>query len=110
MDRTREVGVAFGAACREGEGCTGDHLCYFAACPPICEDSPDVTHDGNGMPRVHNVRTCDEGIITTYERACALPYERNLFESIPQGPAPPTVIAPVNPAEYGIDPLNFMTA
>lgn len=72
--------ATFGAACREGEGCTGDHLCYFAACPPICEDSPDVTHDGNGMPRVHNFRTCDEGIITNYERACALPYERNLYQ------------------------------
>ena len=39
-----------------------------------------------------------------------LPYERNLFESLPQGPPTPTVVAPLNPAEYGIDPLNFMTA
>jgi putative nucleotidyltransferase with HDIG domain len=39
-----------------------------------------------------------------------LPYERNLFENLPQAPAPPTVVAPLNPAEYGIDPLNFMTA
>lgn len=37
-----------------------------------------------------------------------LPYERNLFETAPQGPPPPTVVAPLNPAEYGIDPLNFM--
>ena len=38
-----------------------------------------------------------------------LPYERNLFETGSQGPAPPTIVAPLNPAEYGIDPLNFMT-
>jgi putative nucleotidyltransferase with HDIG domain len=37
-----------------------------------------------------------------------IPYERNLFESTPHAP-PPTVVAPINPAEYGIDPLNFMT-
>lgn len=38
------------------------------------------------------------------------PYERNLFETVPQAPPPPTIVAPLNPAEYGIDPLNFMTA
>jgi len=37
-----------------------------------------------------------------------LPYERNLFESLPQGPPPPTVVGPQDPAQYGIDPLNFM--
>ena len=35
-----------------------------------------------------------------------VPYERNLFEA---GAAdPPTVVAPVDPAAYGIDPLHFM--
>jgi putative nucleotidyltransferase with HDIG domain len=38
-----------------------------------------------------------------------LPYERNLFESTPHGPPPPTVVGPVEPAQYGIDPLNFMS-
>jgi putative nucleotidyltransferase with HDIG domain len=37
-----------------------------------------------------------------------LPFERNLFEPGTQAP-PPAVVAPLNPAEYGIDPLNFMT-
>ena len=39
----------------------------------------------------------------------AVPYEKNLFEPSPQGPPPPTVIAPLDPGEYGIDPLNFMS-
>ena len=39
-----------------------------------------------------------------------LPYERNLFDISPQGPPPPTVVAPVDPAQYAIDPLNFMAS
>ena len=42
-------------------------------------------------------------------RRLDLPYERNLFESAPQGPPAPTVVAPLDPAEFGIDPLNFMS-
>ena len=38
-----------------------------------------------------------------------LPFERNLFDSDAHT-ASPTIVAPLNPAEYGIDPLNFMTA
>jgi hypothetical protein len=34
------------------------------------------------------------------------PYERNLFETLAADP--PTVVAPVDPAAYGIDPLQFM--
>jgi hypothetical protein len=35
-----------GNPCRDvASGCTGDDLCYFAACPPICADSPDFTGD-----------------------------------------------------------------
>jgi putative nucleotidyltransferase with HDIG domain len=37
-----------------------------------------------------------------------LPYERNLFEVMPHGVPPPTVVAPLDPAAYGVDPLNFM--
>ena len=37
-----------------------------------------------------------------------VPYERNLFESMAHGPPPPTVVAPLDPAAYGVDPLNFM--
>jgi putative nucleotidyltransferase with HDIG domain len=39
-----------------------------------------------------------------------LPYERNLFESAGQGPPPPTVVAPVDPGGFGIDPLEFMSS
>jgi putative nucleotidyltransferase with HDIG domain len=35
-----------------------------------------------------------------------VPYERNLFEAAAADP--PTVVAPVDPAAYGIDPLQFM--
>ena len=37
-----------------------------------------------------------------------VPYERNLFEAMPRGMLPPTVVAPLDPAVYGVDPLNFM--
>jgi putative nucleotidyltransferase with HDIG domain len=37
-----------------------------------------------------------------------VPYERNLFESMAHGFPPPTVVAPLDPAAYGLDPLNFM--
>lgn len=65
--------ATLGSPCRDSTSCTGDHLCYFSACPPMCTDSPDA------HPAVP-VRTCDDGVITTTERFCALPYERNLYE------------------------------
>jgi putative nucleotidyltransferase with HDIG domain len=37
-----------------------------------------------------------------------LPYERNLFENPVTGPQPPTVVAPVDPAQFAIDPLEVM--
>ena len=37
-----------------------------------------------------------------------VPYERNLFETMAHGLPPPTVVAPLDPAAYGVDPLNFM--
>ena len=36
-----------------------------------------------------------------------MPYERNLFENMPHG-LPTTVVAPLDPVAYGVDPLNFM--
>jgi hypothetical protein len=38
-----------------------------------------------------------------------LPYERNLFESPPDAAGAPTVVAPLDPAAVGIDPLEFMS-
>ena len=37
-----------------------------------------------------------------------LPYDRNLWENAQPGAERPSVVAPVDPALYGIDPLNFM--
>ena len=36
-----------------------------------------------------------------------LPYDRNLWEA-PAGAEPDSVIAPLEPGEYGIDPLNYL--
>jgi putative nucleotidyltransferase with HDIG domain len=36
-----------------------------------------------------------------------LPYDRNLWETPPEGEAT-SVVAPVDPADYGIDPLNYL--
>lgn len=66
-----------GGVCQDSTSCTGDHLCYFSSCPPICEDSPDAHEDA---PRIHNQRLCDEGLVSTIARACALPFERNLYQ------------------------------
>jgi putative nucleotidyltransferase with HDIG domain len=38
------------------------------------------------------------------------PIERDLFEALPHLPAPPTVLAPVDPGQFGVDPLNFMAS
>jgi putative nucleotidyltransferase with HDIG domain len=37
-----------------------------------------------------------------------LPFERNLWEPATPGAQPDSVAAPVDPAEFGIDPLNFL--
>ncbi len=39
-----------------------------------------------------------------------LPYDRNLWEPHEPGGAPDSIEAPVDPADYGIDPLDFMQA
>ena len=36
-----------------------------------------------------------------------LPFERNLWEA-PPGQQPDSILSPVEPAEYGIDPLNYL--
>jgi len=37
-----------------------------------------------------------------------LPFERNLWEPPSPGAQPDSVVGPVDPAEFGIDPLNFL--
>jgi putative nucleotidyltransferase with HDIG domain len=39
-----------------------------------------------------------------------LPYDRNLWEFPSSGSERSAIVAPVDPAAYGIDPLNFLTA
>jgi putative nucleotidyltransferase with HDIG domain len=40
--------------------------------------------------------------------ACDLPLERNLWERAPDGAAADAIVSPVDPAPYGIDPLNYL--
>ena len=40
--------------------------------------------------------------------AAGTPYEVNLWESTPGGQWPETVIAPVDPAEFHLDPLTLL--
>lgn len=74
-----------GAPCRSGgEGCTGDHLCYYSSCPPMCTDSPalDSWPGGDVGPMTHAEAffLCDEGLIQTAERACSVEYERTMYQ------------------------------
>jgi putative nucleotidyltransferase with HDIG domain len=43
-------------------------------------------------------------------RRLDLPFERNLWEPARAGAEPDSVVSPVDPAEYSIDPLNFLPA
>jgi hypothetical protein len=36
------------------------------------------------------------------------PLERNLWERAPDGSTPDSVVSPLDPTPYGIDPLNFI--
>jgi len=65
-----------GNPCQESLSCTGDHLCYFTACPPICEDSPDYpTPDNPG-----GIRSCEDGLVVDPLTECTAPYERVLYD------------------------------
>lgn len=81
-----------GAPCRDAEGCTGDHLCFYSACPPMCSDSPALDAWPNPdevVPMHHESQfyLCDGGLITTWERACSVDYERTLYQvSLTSGP------------------------
>jgi hypothetical protein len=39
-----------------------------------------------------------------------LPYDRNLWEASPAEGSADTVVAPVDPADYGVDPLTHLAA
>lgn len=74
-----------GSPCRGAEGCTGDHLCYYSACPPMCTDSPalDVLPQPDEPGLRHHASQfylCDGGLITTAARACSVDYERTLYQ------------------------------
>jgi putative nucleotidyltransferase with HDIG domain len=43
-------------------------------------------------------------------RRLDLPFERNLWEPARAGAEPDSVVSPVDPADYAIDPLNFLPA
>ena len=61
-----------GNACDTQLSCTGDHLCYFTACPPICEDSPDFA--------TGTFRACEDGLVLDAISQCTIPYERVLYD------------------------------
>lgn len=65
-----------GSPCGDGMNCTGDHLCYFTACPPVCEDSPDFPAPGNPG----GTRACEDGLVLDPISECTLPYERFLYD------------------------------
>lgn len=80
-----------GAPCRDAEGCTGDHLCYYSACPPMCLDSPALdVWPGDPGPKHHESQfyLCDGGLIESAARACSVDYERTLYQvSLTSGPS-----------------------
>lgn len=66
--------------CRsETGGCTGDHLCYFAACPQVCEDSPNVDPDTGQVLVGFPTRLCPTGEMVEGIEQCVRPYERHLY-------------------------------
>lgn len=74
-----------GAPCRADSSCTGDHLCFYSSCPPMCEDSPNLPEDLNDPDRppgsvLDPFWLCDTGPITEWTRACSAPYERTLYQ------------------------------
>ncbi|MET0711944.1 MAG: hypothetical protein ABWZ30_05520 [Jiangellaceae bacterium] len=70
-------------ACNVNQACGGDHLTYFVACPPMCEDSPDLV--GQQLEVTAGTRTevreCGTGAQIGPISACTLPYERHLYNT-----------------------------
>lgn len=64
--------------CGVNRSCGGDHMSYFVACPPLCEDSPDLVVAPTGT----ELRECATGAIVGPISACALPFERHLYNSV----------------------------
>lgn len=62
--------------CAGNASCTGDHMSYFIACPPLCTDAPDLLAD------LSEPRECATGAILTPISRCARPYERHLYDSV----------------------------
>lgn len=86
-----------GSGCRNDLRCSGDHLCYFSACPPVCTDSPDwpgddpepvhVPHptsfEGSRSVRHHiPPRSCETGLVVSPIHQCTFNYERNLYDVV----------------------------
>jgi hypothetical protein len=67
-----------GNPCGDALACTGDHLCYFTACPPVCSDSPDWP-DAGAM-EIARIRSCEDGVILDPLSECTAPYERILYD------------------------------
>lgn len=65
-----------GEPCSSQLACTGTHLCYFTACPPVCTDSPDYPTDAEPG----TVRDCENGLILDPISQCTAPYERILYD------------------------------
>lgn len=63
--------------CGSNRACSGDHLSYFISCPPLCLDSPDLV---DHPPE--SVRSCSTGAVLTPISACAMPYERHLYNAV----------------------------
>jgi len=62
-----------------------------------------VTHVHAPDPHRPRVRVIIDGNGTRLD----LPIDRNLWEA-PAGGEPGSVVSPVEPADYGVDPLNYL--
>lgn len=65
-----------GDACRANPGCAGDHFCYLASCPEVCEDSPDALDNPDPVPLK---RLCPNGTPAEWPDQCVVPYERHML-------------------------------
>lgn len=71
--------VLDGDTCAQTIGCTGNHFCYLAACPEVCEDSPEADSvDDPFGPSVS--RLCPRGDPIEWPDQCVIPYERHMLD------------------------------